>query len=142
MKKKLLPVFLVAGFLGLMILSVYVLKSNHVAADNIQDSPGSVTHDNAGQIEEVDLVYDFKIPSEQEIAETKNKIMQSNEYKAKEEALGKEQAEKDLDKKLQEDIDYMVEMNKIGNGKIVIGSPPTLPPNSPYSPSPLPASSP
>lgn len=121
MKKKLV-VFIVVGLLALM-LSVFARNSSSYAeANNNPESlipPGPVTEVPTKTIE-VDLIYDFKIPTKEEIAETKKKTMESSDYKEKEKSLGKEQAENGLDKELKKDFDYMVEMNQKGKEKIQI----------------------
>ena len=70
------------------------------------------------KIVERDIIYDFKIPSAEEIEQIKAEKRQASEYKSEVEKLGKEQAEKDIDAKIQKAVDYRNEMNKKGKGKI------------------------
>lgn len=44
--------------------------------------------------------------------------MESSDYKMKRAMLGKDQAEKELDQMLKDDLDYMIEQNKKGSVKI------------------------
>ena len=113
MKKKLIAVAVMVGILAL-ILSVYAWKSTD-QAESSQLRPADKRYK---KIVERDIIYDFKIPSAEEIEQIKAEKRQASEYKSEVEKLGKEQAEKDIDAKIQKAVDYRNEMNKKGKGKI------------------------
>ena len=69
---------------------------------------------------EVDRHYNYHIPSDAEVAETKHKLMNENKFKEKAKKEGQQQAEKELDARIKSDIDYMKEKNQIGSEKIPV----------------------
>lgn len=64
--------------------------------------------------------YDYQIPSDNQIAETKQKKMKTKEFEEQERKVGRQQAERDLDERLKKDLDYMKEKNELGSEKITV----------------------
>lgn len=115
MKKK-LPLFLMFGLVGLA-LSVMFMVSISLAETDSDPASGPISNANVERIER-DIIFDYKIPSETEIAQAKNRVMEASEYQAEVARLGAQQAEKNLDEKIQADIAYYKEMNQKGSEKI------------------------
>lgn len=67
---------------------------------------------------EVDRHYNYHIPSDEEVATTKQKLMKEDKFKEKAKKVGQQQAEKELDTRIKADIDYMKEKNKLGSEKM------------------------
>ena len=56
---------------------------------------------------EVDRHYNYHIPSDEEIATTKQKLVKEDKFKEKAKKEGQQQAEKELDERIKSDISYM-----------------------------------
>ncbi|MBE0428712.1 MAG: hypothetical protein IBX61_02435 [Thermoleophilia bacterium] len=82
-------------FVALATLTSAMVADQSAAAQTVPESfpPGSVT-DLKTVIIEVNLIFDYEIPSEAELAEIRKEAKKSREYKAMEKQLGKEKAEK------------------------------------------------
>ena len=67
---------------------------------------------------EVDRHYNYHIPSAEEVAATKQKLMNEDKFKEKAKKVGQQQAEKELDATLEEAVNYLKEKNQLGSEKI------------------------
>ena len=67
---------------------------------------------------EVDRHYNYHIPSSEEVAATKQKLMNEDKFKEKAKKVGQQQAEKELDSSLKEQVKYLKEKNQLGSEKI------------------------
>jgi len=66
---------------------------------------------------EVDRHYNYHIPSDEEVVANKQKLMKEDKFKEKAKQVGQQQAEKDLDATLKEQVQYLKEKNKLGSEK-------------------------
>ena len=67
---------------------------------------------------EVDRYYNYHIPSNEEVATSKQKLMKEDKFKEKAKREGQQKAEKELDARIKDDIDNMKEKNKLGREKM------------------------
>ena len=120
-KRLSLLIFLSVSLLGMvLIVPVALTSQGSDASSSIQytTTPPDPSLPLPVKEFEVDRHFNYHIPSDDEIAATKNKLMKEDKFKEKAKKEGQRQAEKELDTRIKDDIVYMKEKNKLGSEKI------------------------
>jgi len=128
--KKPAIIYPVAALLVLITLIGYLFHTNIIQTFNGGTDPGCpglVWKEKTGPITqeppptttapgsfEFEVKNNYRIPNEQEIADAKKRQMDTSKFTMMAASCGEEEAERALEKELQNDIDYMIAANERG----------------------------